>query len=124
VPTTTATRPQATRRHTDHAYPDVTREHLVVGAATTAQVRALHELPALGTAEFAAILGTACPGVPLAVVGRRTDGRAYDRLTIDYRADGAVERQTWALAADRGSEVTYRLLEDTGARGGFAPLPR
>ncbi|PFG42080.1 hypothetical protein ATJ88_0730 [Isoptericola jiangsuensis] len=122
MPTPTATRPRTATA--EHAYPDVTREQLVVGATTTAQVRALHELPALGTAEFAAILGTSCPGAPLAVVGRRTDGRAYDHLTIDYRADGAVERQTWTLAADRGAEVTYRLAQDTGARGGFAPLPR
>ncbi|WP_418274913.1 hypothetical protein ACNHYB_08490 [Isoptericola jiangsuensis] len=121
MPTLTATRPHTAA---ETAHPDVSRPTLLVGTTTIADVRALHTLPALGPDEFAAVLRSASPGVPVAVVGRRDGTCAYDQIVVVYCADGVTERQTWARVADLGAEVTYELAEDTGARGGFVALRR
>ncbi|MCA5895102.1 hypothetical protein LEP48_17365 [Isoptericola sp. NEAU-Y5] len=101
--------------------PVVSEETLLVGTVTMADLRQQHQAPrALRDGEFVATLACSAPGAPSHVLGRRAGGRAYDRVALAYTSGGRTQQRVWALEADRGAQAHYRLLEDTGTRGGFA----
>ncbi|MBE7698830.1 hypothetical protein H9623_00735 [Oerskovia sp. Sa1BUA8] len=101
--------------------PSVLQETVLVGTVSMSDLRQQHEAPrTLRDDEFVATLACNSPGAPSHVIGRRADGRAYDRIALAYESAGRVERRIWSLDADHGTEARYRLLEDTGTRGGFA----
>ena len=105
--------------------PQGRQETLLVGTVNMSDLRQQHEtLRTLRDDEFVATLACSSPGAPSQVIGRRADGRAYDRIALAYESGGRVEQRIWSLDSDHGAEARYRLLEDTGTRGGFAVLCR
>jgi hypothetical protein len=108
---------------TDLDHPTLSAETLLIGTVTIAHLRDQTSAPAaLGDDEFVASLGSASPGAPNHVIGKRAEGRVYDRIILTYRAGGRTHQRTWTLQADNGAEAHYRLLDDTGARGGYAAI--
>ncbi|GAA4724852.1 hypothetical protein GCM10023216_13740 [Isoptericola chiayiensis] len=119
--TTTTTAPAAPTT----AHPAVVQDSLRTATVALADLRGPvpGRLP-LAHDEFVATLGTAGPGAPSHVLGRRDGGRPYDRVALSYRSGGAVHQRVWTLVSDHGADVRYELAEDTASRGSFAVLSR
>lgn len=98
------------------SYPQMTEATLLLGNISAEHVSQQHVTPpALNDDEYIATLSTSSPGAPGYVVGRRVQGKAYDRIVMNYGPADKPWQRTWQLDADRGARVNYQILDDTSS---------
>ncbi|MFZ4895428.1 hypothetical protein ACL9RL_13340 [Plantibacter sp. Mn2098] len=93
-------------------------ETLLVGNITPAHLAQQSTRPRrLADDEYVATLPSGGPGAPSYIIGQRVADEPFSRVVLAFGPADRPWQRTWILAADRGAEVDYRLLDDTSSTG-------